>query len=168
MRTINHPPEPASPASDLRPQQPPAGLPSSPVKPGANTSRARPWSWLVISLSVATYAGIELMLTGCEPKKTTPPPEPVATQTVTTVAPPVSNPPPPTLTAISNSVPTNPPPKFRLQGIVYDPARPWAIVNGQTVYVGSRVGEMRVKVILKDTVTLEAADGTQQKLVLGK
>jgi len=30
------------------------------------------------------------------------------------------------------------------------------------------VGELRVIVILKDTVTLEAADGTQQKLVLGK
>ena len=152
MKTINHPPEPASPASDLRPQPPPAGPPSS----------------LVILLSVAAYAGIGLMLTGCEPKKTTPVPEPAATQSVTTVAPPVSNPPPPSVTAISNSVPTNLPPKFRLQGIVYDPVRPGAIVNGQTVYVGSRVGELRVKDILKDTVTLEAADGTQQKLVLGK
>jgi hypothetical protein len=152
MRTINHPPEPAGPASDLRPNQPPAGSPSS----------------LVILLSVAAYAGIGLMLTGCEPKKTTPAPEPVATQSVTTVAPPVSNPPPPSVTAISNSVPTNLPPKIRLQGIVYDPVRPGAIVNGQTVYVGSRVGELRVKAILKDTVTLEAADGTQQKLVLGK
>jgi len=112
--------------------------------------------------------GIGLMLTGCEPKKTTPAPEPVATQSVTTVALPVSNPPPASVTAITNSAPTNPPPKIRLQGIVYDPVRPGAIVNGQTVYVGSRVGELRVIVILKDTVTLEAADGTQQKLVLGK
>jgi hypothetical protein len=152
MRTINHPPEPAGPASDLRSNQPPAGPPSS----------------LVILLSVAAYAGIGLMLTGCEPKKTTPAPEPVATQSVTTVALPVSNPPPASVTAITNSAPTNPPPKIRLQGIVYDPVRPGAIVNGQTVYVGSRVGELRVIVILKDTVTLEAADGTQQKLVLGK
>jgi hypothetical protein len=132
--------------------QPPAGPPSS----------------LVILLSVAAYAGIGLMLAGCEPKQTTPAPEPVATQSVTTVALPVSNPPPASVTAITNSAPTNPPPKFRLQGIVYDPVRPGAIVNGQTVYVGSRVGELRVKDILKDTITLEAADGTQQKLILDK
>jgi len=168
MRTINHLPEPASPASDLRPKQPPAGPPSSPVKPGANTNRARPWPGLVILLSAVACVGIGLMLTGCEPKTTTTAPESATTQSVTSVVLPGSNPPPAGLTTISNSVPTNPPPKFRLQGIVYDPTRPWAIVNGQTVYVGSEVGQLRVKVILKDTVTLEAADGTQQKLVLGK
>ena len=77
--------------------QPPAGSPLS----------------LVILLSVAAYAGIGLMLTGCELKQTTPVPEPVATQSVTTVALPVSNPPPASVTAITNSAPTNPPPKIR-------------------------------------------------------
>ena len=79
--------------------------------------------------------------------QTPPAPEPAATQPVTTVALPavriaprrppstaISNPSPPTVAA--EQLP-------RVQGIIFNAVRPAAIVNGQTVYVGSRVGELR-------------------------
>jgi hypothetical protein len=54
-----------------------------------------------------------------------------------------------------------------LQGIVYSPTRPWAIVNGQTVQVGDWLGEFRVKAISPYGVILEKTDGSQKKLGLG-
>ncbi|MDE3066961.1 MAG: hypothetical protein KGJ60_05345 [Verrucomicrobiota bacterium] len=60
-----------------------------------------------------------------------------------------------------------PPPGPRLQGILFDPAAPRAIVNGKNVRVGDRVGRFRVKAILNSAVTLEAADGTVTNLKLG-
>jgi cytoskeletal protein RodZ len=56
---------------------------------------------------------------------------------------------------------------IKLQGIIYD-AKPWAIVNGKTVYVGDRVGGFRVVEISPDSITLEGPDGSRQKLVLGE
>jgi hypothetical protein len=61
-----------------------------------------------------------------------------------------------------------PPPEPKLQGIVYAATRPWAIVDGQTVHVGDRLGEFRVKAISQRSVTLEKADGSQKKLGLDK
>jgi len=55
-----------------------------------------------------------------------------------------------------------------LQGIFFDPTRPWAIVSGKTVYAGDRVGNFRVKEISKNTVTLEKADKTLKVLELGR
>ena len=68
------------------------------------------------------------------------------------------------------SLPQPPPPPAepKLQGIVYATSRPWAIVDGQTVHVGDRLGEYRVKEISQHNVTLEKADGSQKKLGLGK
>jgi hypothetical protein len=57
-------------------------------------------------------------------------------------------------------------PVFKVQGIVYDPVRPWAIVNGKTVFVGDRLENFRVKAITKNSVTLQAADGSETKLGL--
>jgi hypothetical protein len=64
--------------------------------------------------------------------------------------------------------PPPPPPEPKLQGIVYAATRPWAIVDGQTVHVGDRLGEFRVKAISPRDVTLEKADGSQKKLGLDK
>ena len=64
--------------------------------------------------------------------------------------------------------PPPPPPEPKLQGIFFDPARPWAIVSGKTVYAGDRVGDFRVKEISKNTVTLEKADKTLKVLELGR
>jgi hypothetical protein len=55
-----------------------------------------------------------------------------------------------------------------LQGIVYAATGAWAIVDGQTVHVGDRLGDFRVKEISPRNVTLEKADGSQKKLGLDK
>jgi hypothetical protein len=57
-------------------------------------------------------------------------------------------------------------PVLKVQGIVYDPTRPWAIVNGKTVFVGDRVENFRVKEINRNSITLQAADGSETKLGL--
>jgi len=75
--------------------------------------------------------------------------------------------PPPTPTPAPATSPA-PPPEPKLQGIVYATRRPWAIVDGQTVHVGDRLGEYRVKEISPQSVTLEKAGGLQKKLVLDK
>ena len=58
-----------------------------------------------------------------------------------------------------------PPPK--LQGIFYG-RKSWAIVDGNTFYVGDRVDNFRVKEISPDSITLESPDGSEKKLVLGE
>jgi cytoskeletal protein RodZ len=64
--------------------------------------------------------------------------------------------------------PPPPPPDPKLQGIFFNPTRPWAIVSGKTVYAGDRVGDFRVKEISKNTVTLEKADKTLKVLEMGR
>ena len=85
---------------------------------------------------------------------------------------PATNPPPITATApkpavtsaVISNVATNvapitvappKPPEPKLQGILFAAARPCAIVNGQTVFVGDQVGKLRVAAISKDSVTLQ-------------
>ena len=65
----------------------------------------------------------------------------------------------------SNAEPVVPeaPPKPsppKLQGIIYRPDRPVAIVNGKTVFPGDQVGEFRVLAISAESVTLESAGQT--------
>jgi hypothetical protein len=57
---------------------------------------------------------------------------------------------------------------FNVQGIMYDPARPSAIVNGKTVYVGDRLGDFRVKQISKNSITLTGPGGTNEVVGLGE
>jgi hypothetical protein len=54
-----------------------------------------------------------------------------------------------------------------IQGIAYDPVRPWAIVSGKTVYVGDVVDGMRVLAITRDAVTL-AGNGQTNTFVVGQ
>jgi hypothetical protein len=63
---------------------------------------------------------------------------------------------------------SNESPPLKVQGIGYDPSKPWAIINGQTVYVGDQTGGFRVKAISKYTVTLAGADGKEQIITLGE
>jgi hypothetical protein len=70
--------------------------------------------------------------------------------------------------AVSNTASTLAAPAFRLQGIIYDPVRPRAIVDGQTVHAGSSVGGFRVKEISRDTLILEGTNGSRKELVLGR
>ncbi|MGD0743758.1 MAG: hypothetical protein ABSA45_01250 [Verrucomicrobiota bacterium] len=75
---------------------------------------------------------------------------------------------PPPSSLPSQSPPPPPPAEPKLQGIVYATTRPWAIVNGQTVHVGDRLGEFRVKEISRRSVTLEKTDGSQKNLGLDR
>lgn len=70
------------------------------------------------------------------------------------------------LPAATNLVSTPPPPAFKLQGIVYNSTRPWAIVNGKSVYRGDRVNDRQVKDIQPGAVILQGTNGSELKLVL--
>lgn len=50
------------------------------------------------------------------------------------------------------------PPK--LQGIVFHPTRPSAVISGKTVFVGDKAGDFRVIAIKRDSVTLVSATAT--------
>jgi hypothetical protein len=69
---------------------------------------------------------------------------------------------------VTNAPPVNSAPALKLQGIVFNAKQPWAIVDGKTVYVGSRVGDCRVKEISASTLTLEDTNGYARTLFLGK
>ena len=49
---------------------------------------------------------------------------------------------------------------LHLSGILWDPAKPLAIINGQTVQVGDQLGEYRVLSIDRETVTLSNGTAT--------
>jgi len=52
------------------------------------------------------------------------------------------------------------PPPLRLQAIVFSPTRPSAIINNRTVFIGDRVGDLRVTAITQETTTLSGAGQT--------
>jgi len=91
----------------------------------------------------------------------TAPPNPViVTQQAAEVALPVVAPPAP-------PPPLNPPEAPKLQGIFYSPTAPTAIVDGKTVFPGSRFLQYHVTEITKYTVTLVDPDGKAIKLGMG-
>lgn len=55
---------------------------------------------------------------------------------------------------------------YRLGGIFYRVAKPSAVVNNRTVFIGDRVGNARVKSITRDAVTLEFPGGPMVELTL--
>jgi hypothetical protein len=96
---------------------------------------------------------------------------PMTTNTVEAAAsaPSATNAPPETnATPTSNvvAVPQLPPPP-KVQGIFFDPTRPWAIVSGKTVYVGDYVRDMRVYAISQNSITL-VGDGKTNEMFLGE
>lgn len=54
-----------------------------------------------------------------------------------------------------------PPPAFKLQGIVFNPRMPSAVVNGRTLFIGDRIRDFHVKTITQDSVTLVGATQTK-------
>ena len=61
----------------------------------------------------------------------------------------------------------NVPKPARIQGIVDDPAHPYAIVNGKTVYVGDQMDGQRVTAISPEAITLVGNGQTNQLHVGG-
>ena len=56
-----------------------------------------------------------------------------------------------------------PPPKpapLRLQAIIFTPKRPSAMISGKTLYVGDKLGDLRVVAIDKESATLAGAGQT--------
>ena len=53
------------------------------------------------------------------------------------------------------------PKNARLQGIIFHPKSPSAIINGKTVFIGDRVGRARVASIARDSVTLQIENETR-------
>ena len=105
-----------------------------------------------------------------------PPPVAAAPAPVVNATPAVTNVNPPTV-AVENPMPatkTNLPVAAavvekwpKVQGIIFDATQPLAIVNGQSVNVGDRVGNFRVKQITQNTVVFQRPDGTQKTLGIG-
>jgi hypothetical protein len=79
-------------------------------------------------------------------KQTTPPSEPAPAVVVNPA--PVHEPPVPQ------------PPPLRLQAIIYSPTRPSAMINGRALFIGEKVGDLRVTAITQETVTLTGAGQT--------
>lgn len=52
------------------------------------------------------------------------------------------------------------PPPLKLQGVVFDPKRPSAVISGRTLFVGDRIRQMRVTAITADTAILVGAGRT--------
>jgi hypothetical protein len=66
---------------------------------------------------------------------------------------------------VTNTAALAPPPPpqpapLRLQGIVFDPRRPSAMISGKTLFVGDKLGDLRVVAIDKASVTLTGASQT--------
>jgi hypothetical protein len=97
--------------------------------------------------------------------------EPAPLPPVEAVAAPVTQAPPelPAAPETITNIPTaTSAPAIKLQGIGYAAKRPWAVVDGKTVFVGDQVGNCRVKEISPSTITLEDANGSLQTLFLHK
>jgi hypothetical protein len=57
--------------------------------------------------------------------------------------------------------PTPPKPApLRLQAIIFTPKRPSAMISGRTLYVGDKLGDLRVVAIDKESATLTGAGQT--------
>jgi hypothetical protein len=59
------------------------------------------------------------------------------------------------------------PPALKLHAILFDSTRPSIMVNSKTLFVGDRVGELRVAAISRDRALLEGA-GQTNVLILGE
>jgi len=98
----------------------------------------------------------------------TPPPAPAETPTAASAATSTQTSAVPVVAAANRS-PAPPVEQWpRLQGIIFNAARPLAIVNGKAVNAGDVVGNFRVKQILKNSVVFQRPDGSQKTLNLGE
>ena len=55
------------------------------------------------------------------------------------------------------------PPKpapLRLQAIVYNPKRPSVLISGKTLFIGDKLGDLRVAAIDQESATLVGVDQT--------
>lgn len=61
----------------------------------------------------------------------------------------------PNISDTNSAAATEPaPPPLKLQGIVYNPRRPSALINGRVVFVGDRIRDLKISAIHADNVVL--------------
>ena len=73
-------------------------------------------------------------------------------------APPVDPPSPAPVVVVAAKTPK----PARIQGIVYDPVNPWAIISGKTIRVGDSVDGLRVTAISREAIMLTGNGQTNQ------
>ncbi len=90
-------------------------------------------------------------------------PSTLAVSNPTVLALSAKQPPQAPIDVVSNAAPPpeSPPPALKLQGIVYNPRRPSAVISGRTLFLGDRIREFRVTAISADTVTLVGGGQTK-------
>jgi hypothetical protein len=151
-------------AKDMQPKNTPSSVPPmQPVESPAGQHGAN-WIWpVVIILLLLLLAGLFIAIsTGSHAEKkivAEPPPVPVVQAAAAPAPPPAA----PATEALKSMAPK----PARLQGIVYDPVHPYAIVSGKTVFVGDSVDGMRVTGISRDAITL-VGNGQTSKLAVGQ
>jgi hypothetical protein len=165
------------------------------VRPEERPRAGRLLAIVVIILLSGAFAFIGLAMTGRLAKRNgtgpqvAPPSQPVAAATpVAAVVPvvpsqpalaastptpaPVPAPAPAPKPVVEATVVVPPPPlvlpdTLHVQGIAYDPVRPWAIISGRTVYVGEMVKGVRVMAITRNSVTF-GSNGQTNLLYVGQ
>jgi hypothetical protein len=145
-------------AKDVQPNDTPSSVPPMlPVEPQARQHGAN-WIWpAAIILFLLLLAGLFIAISAGSrlgKKAVAEPASAPAVQAAVTPAPK-----PPAAAPASQSIAPKP---VVIQGIVYDPANPYAIIGGKTVYVGDTVGDFRVTAISPDFVTLVGNGQTKQ------
>jgi len=123
---------------------PPVSAPAAAARPVAAVAPSAPVQTAPTPAVIATVATVP-------PVKLAPAAAPVAAVVV------VAPPPPPLV------LPDN----LHVQGVAYDPVRPWAIVSGRTVYVGDLVKGVRVMEITRNSVTF-GSHGQTNLLFVGQ
>jgi hypothetical protein len=150
---------------------PPSGAPPLPPMEPEEPHNGSGWVFITIVVVLVVAAGffIGLAFTKRKPLTEVATTTPIAqnTQVVAVVSAPVPPPVPQTNVVVAAPKPPEPP-ALKLQGIFFNAARPQAIVNGTTVYVGDLVNGFRVKLIAQNSVSFITPDGTEKTLALAK
>jgi hypothetical protein len=151
-------------AKDMQPKNTPSSVPPmQPVESPASQHGAN-WIWPVaIILLLLLFAGLFIAISAGSHAEKKIVAEPLPAPMVQAAAAPAPPPAAPAPEALKSKAPK----RARLQGIVYDPVHPYAIVSGKTVFVGDSVDGMRVTAISRDAVTL-AGNGQTSKLAVGQ
>ena len=152
-----------------------------PLRPHDEVQPSKKWIGLVLPATFITVLIAALFsFWQLKQRPSAPPVEQVAQSVQAAVITPVAAPepaPPPTAVptkavvadqdvAITNAapapmiVPPPPPPVPKLQAIVFNPTHPSAIINGQTVFVGDRLGEFEVASISHSSATIVSSSRT--------
>lgn len=150
---------------------PPSPPPLSPIEstPHEGLGWLVPGIVILLVVTASVLIGLSLfkpvpLAASALPVAHTPPVVAPATPAMQQVEP-VAVAPPVVTNAVSapNSVAVIPPkpPEPKLQGILFSATRPCAIVSGRTVYVGDRINKFRVKVITRESITLQSDTETK-------